>query len=237
MYHDARLLRQALGTKLGARMVSIGNLTAVLAALAEEDLTALGTVIAQVATADPRYAPAVTLAHHAARALSPDYRGGPGDRAPGKEPGPDLAAAGTRAERLRDALPEGSPERASAARILRSLRQDLTAAFPSISKTALLCDECFEAGTGFLAECQDLCRLPLDHDGLCGESPQPESPAQCHNCGGHGRLHQAGLETIRLHGELPLCIRCEGLAGDRSHLAQPGEDGRTCAECRDERPR
>ncbi len=31
----------------------------------------------------------------------------------------------------------------------------------------LLCDECYEARTGFVAVCQDFCSLPLDHDGLC----------------------------------------------------------------------
>lgn len=31
----------------------------------------------------------------------------------------------------------------------------------------LLCDDCYEERTGFIATCQDYCTLPLDHDGEC----------------------------------------------------------------------
>jgi hypothetical protein len=57
-----------------------------------------------------------------------------------------------------------------------------------------LCDGCFQAATGLLAECQHGCpHGDLDHDGLCLR----DSPAECQWCGTQGRLHEvlrAGVE-------------------------------------------
>ena len=57
-----------------------------------------------------------------------------------------------------------------------------------------LCDPCFEAVTGLLAECQDNCSLHLDHTGLCGPYRQP-GPEDCQRCGAVGRLTHAGPQA------------------------------------------
>ena len=58
-------------------------------------------------------------------------------------------------------------------------------AAPGAAEQLLLCDGCFQAATGLLAECQDGCRHgDLDHDGLCLR----DSPEECQWCGTHGRL-------------------------------------------------
>lgn len=54
----------------------------------------------------------------------------------------------------------------------------------------LLCDECWEAGTGLRAECADFCSLGLNHYGLCDEHPRAGTPTACQNCGRTGRLHE-----------------------------------------------
>lgn len=51
----------------------------------------------------------------------------------------------------------------------------------------LLCDRCWEAGTGLLAECQDVCDLDLDHAGECAPYPMP-GPEACQRCGNRDRL-------------------------------------------------
>ncbi len=47
------------------------------------------------------------------------------------------------------------------------------------TETILLCDGCFQAATGLLAECEDGCPQDLDHTGLCLRA----SPDQCQWCG------------------------------------------------------
>jgi hypothetical protein len=59
---------------------------------------------------------------------------------------------------------------------------DLTAT----TQTILLCDGCFQAATGLLAECEDRCPKDLDHTGLCLRA----SPDQCQWCGTPGRLRE-----------------------------------------------
>jgi len=49
---------------------------------------------------------------------------------------------------------------------------------PGAESTVLLCDGCFQAATGMLAECQDGCSQDLDHTDEC----------QC--CGRTDRLHE-----------------------------------------------
>lgn len=38
-----------------------------------------------------------------------------------------------------------------------------------VEDTILICDDCFEERTGFIAGCEDYCSLPLDHNGVCRE--------------------------------------------------------------------
>jgi hypothetical protein len=60
------------------------------------------------------------------------------------------------------------------------------------SETIRLCDECFTAATGQLAECDDGCPQDLEHAGLCLRA----SPAECQWCGTPGRLHEASRDGI-----------------------------------------
>jgi hypothetical protein len=58
---------------------------------------------------------------------------------------------------------------------------------PVAQEQLLLCDGCFQAATGQLAECQDGCpHGDLDHDGLCLR----DSPEECQWCGAQGRLRE-----------------------------------------------
>ncbi|MHB1596732.1 MAG: hypothetical protein ACYCO9_00665 [Streptosporangiaceae bacterium] len=59
-------------------------------------------------------------------------------------------------------------------------------AAPGAAEQLLLCDGCFQAATGLLAQCQDNCMRDLDHDGLCLR----DSPDECQWCGEPGRLHE-----------------------------------------------
>lgn len=57
----------------------------------------------------------------------------------------------------------------------------------------LLCDGCFQAAAGLLAECQDGCpHGDLDHDGLCLR----DSPSECQWCGSPGRLHEVPRASV-----------------------------------------
>jgi len=66
-------------------------------------------------------------------------------------------------------------------------------AAPGAAEQLLLCDGCFQAGTGLLAECQDGCLRDLDHDGLC----LSDSPAECQWCGAPGRLREVPRAEVR----------------------------------------
>jgi hypothetical protein len=46
---------------------------------------------------------------------------------------------------------------------------------PGATQTLLLCDGCYQSGTGLLAECEDGCPHDLDHTGLCLR----DSPDEC----------------------------------------------------------
>lgn len=65
-------------------------------------------------------------------------------------------------------------------------------AAPGAAYQLLLCDGCFQAATGVLAQCQDDCMRALDHDGLCLR----DSPGECQLCGAPGRLHEELLVNI-----------------------------------------
>ncbi|HEY4850577.1 MAG TPA: hypothetical protein VII22_07260 [Streptosporangiaceae bacterium] len=62
---------------------------------------------------------------------------------------------------------------------------------PGATQTLLLCDGCYQSGTGLLAECEDGCPHDLDHTGLClRDSPifdQPVAPERHQD-----RLGEAG---------------------------------------------
>ncbi len=55
-----------------------------------------------------------------------------------------------------------------------------------------LCDGCFTAATGLLAECDDGCPQDLDHTGLCLRA----SPAECQWCGTPGRLREISRADV-----------------------------------------
>jgi len=67
---------------------------------------------------------------------------------------------------------------------------------PRATQTLLLCDGCYQSGTGLLAECEDGCPHDLDHTGLCLR----DSPDQCQWCGKPDRLR----EVLRASIEHPL---------------------------------
>jgi hypothetical protein len=69
----------------------------------------------------------------------------------------------------------------------------LYAAAPGAAEQLLLCDGCFQAATGLLAECQDGCMRDLDHDGLC----LSDSPDECPWCGAPGRLHEVPRAEVQ----------------------------------------
>ena len=67
-------------------------------------------------------------------------------------------------------------------------------AAPGAAEQLLLCDGCFQAATGLLAECQDGCRHgDLDHAGLCLR----DSPDECQWCGEPGRLHEVPRAEVQ----------------------------------------
>jgi hypothetical protein len=55
-----------------------------------------------------------------------------------------------------------------------------------------LCDGCFTAATGLLAECDDLCPQDPGHTGLCLRA----SPAECQWCGTLGRLREVSRADV-----------------------------------------
>ena len=58
--------------------------------------------------------------------------------------------------------------------------------------TVLLCDGCFQAATGLLAECEDSCYQDLDHIGLCLRPGTDE----CQWCGHTDRLHEVSRADV-----------------------------------------
>jgi hypothetical protein len=66
-------------------------------------------------------------------------------------------------------------------------------AAPGAAEQLLLCDGCFQAATGLLAECQDDCMRDPGHDGLCLR----DSPDECQWCGEPGRLHEVPRAEVQ----------------------------------------
>ena len=67
-------------------------------------------------------------------------------------------------------------------------------AAPGAAEQLLLCDGCFQAATGPLAECQDGCRHgDPGHAGLCLR----DSPDECQWCGEPGRLHEVPRAEVQ----------------------------------------
>jgi hypothetical protein len=56
----------------------------------------------------------------------------------------------------------------------------------------LLCDGCFQASTGELAQCEYGCPQGLDHTGLCLR----DSTSSCQWCGSADRLHSTAVAQI-----------------------------------------
>jgi hypothetical protein len=67
---------------------------------------------------------------------------------------------------------------------------------PRATQTLLLCDGCYQSGTGLPAGCEDGCPHDLYHPGLCLRV----SPDECQWCGQPGRLR----EVLRASIEHPL---------------------------------
>lgn len=60
-----------------------------------------------------------------------------------------------------------------------------------IRRAVRLCDDCYTAATGLLAECQDGCDQDLDHLGLCLDLRAPQT---CTKCGRATRLTEVEPE-------------------------------------------
>jgi len=60
------------------------------------------------------------------------------------------------------------------------------------TETILVCDGCFQAATGLLAEREDRCPQDLDHTGLCLRA----SPGECQWCGTVGRLREVSRADV-----------------------------------------
>ena len=69
---------------------------------------------------------------------------------------------------------------------------DLYPGPPGATESIRLCDGCFQAATGLLAECEDGCPQDLDHAGLCLRA----SPDECQWCGTPGRLHDISRADV-----------------------------------------
>jgi hypothetical protein len=63
---------------------------------------------------------------------------------------------------------------------MKTVATKLQSSNESEPQWVLLCDECYEDGTGLLAECQDVCNLGLSHAGVCDENR--EDPQPCYRC-------------------------------------------------------
>jgi hypothetical protein len=63
---------------------------------------------------------------------------------------------------------------------------------PRETQALLLCDGCYQSGTGLLAECEDGCPHDLDHTGLCLR----DSPDECQWCGKPDRLREVPRASI-----------------------------------------
>lgn len=82
------------------------------------------------------------------------------------------------------APPGTSPESAEVTRALIWMRTESLAAIAGSPQALQLCDGCYQAATGLLAECEDGCFQDLDHTGLCLR----DGPDDCQWCGNQDRL-------------------------------------------------
>jgi hypothetical protein len=79
------------------------------------------------------------------------------------------------------------------------------------TETILVCDGCFQAATGLLAECEGGCPQDPGHTGLCLRA----SPGECQWCGTPGRLREfsradAGHLLPAVGEETKACGSCTG---------------------------
>ena len=88
--------------------------------------------------------------------------------------------------------PGTSPEAAEVTRVLFWMEPGALEAIASSPQAILLCDGCYQAATGLIAECEDGCPRNLDHSGLCLR----DGPEDCQWCGQTDRLREVPQSSI-----------------------------------------
>lgn len=88
--------------------------------------------------------------------------------------------------------PGTSPESAEVTRVLIWMEPGSLEAVAGSPQDLLLCDGCYQAATGLIAECEDGCPRNLDHSGLCLR----DGPEDCQWCGQTDRLREVPRSGI-----------------------------------------
>lgn len=90
------------------------------------------------------------------------------------------------------APPGISPESAQVTRAIFWMEPGSLEAVASSPQVILLCDGCYQAATGLIAECEDGCPRDLDHAGLCLR----DGPDDCQWCRQTDRLREVPRSRI-----------------------------------------
>jgi hypothetical protein len=90
------------------------------------------------------------------------------------------------------APPGTSPESAEVTRAIIWMRTETLAAIASNPQALRLCDGCYQAATGLVAECEDGCLQDPGHTGLCLR----DGPDHCQWCGNQDRLRDVPRPAI-----------------------------------------
>ena len=88
--------------------------------------------------------------------------------------------------------PGTSPEAAEVTRVLFWMEPGALEAVAGSPQAILLCDGCYQAATGLIAECADGCPRDLYHAGLCLR----DGPDDCQWCGQADRLREVPRSRI-----------------------------------------
>jgi hypothetical protein len=88
--------------------------------------------------------------------------------------------------------PGTSPEAAEVTRVLIWMEPGALEAVASSSQAILLCDGCYQAATGLIAQCEDGCPRDPGHAGLCLR----DGPDDCLWCGQADRLREVPRSGI-----------------------------------------
>lgn len=88
--------------------------------------------------------------------------------------------------------PGTSPESAEVTRVIFWMEPGSLEAVAGSPQAILLCDGCYQAATGLIAECEDGCPRDLDHAGLCLR----DGPYDCQWCGQTDRLREVPRSRI-----------------------------------------